>query len=323
LGDCTGGVCQQFQLYTDALAFGWDMALLPASGSNPQRLLVTAWDFIDIPLAGLYPPRVYDYAGTDDTGYGGIAVAGSDYFLGSYTQNAGGVIYRGSADNLAAQTGPTSWLPVAHADTVAADTDYVYWADCDNTNQMIIRAPRSGGANQQVAANLGHCPEQMRMDGTTLWYTAISGDGFYSIDTTQAPSAIPTAWQAGRATRGLALDAQYIYFSTWSSSSGVGYVCRAGKQSLDAANCLGGQQDGPISLALDGSWLYFANEGTAAASYADGAIYRVAADLTGARGDPVVQNVARPRVVVVTSNAIYWMATGTENTAANVFGLAK
>jgi hypothetical protein len=271
----------------------------------------------------------------------GIAVAGSDYFIGTYDSFGGGIIYSGSADDLFDLKGPSEWSPpaVAHADVVAADANYVYWADCYNTNVVIFRLPRPGGADggttepQLVASDLGTCPDLLRVDGTTLWFTTPFGVGLYSIDTSQTLPAVPTVCRAG-GTRGLAIGAQYVYFSTWiltegEYNSGTGRVWRIPKDSPDCPSSspaiyLAGDQNGPISLALDGDSLYFANEGVfdnANLVFTGGGIYRATADLSDAT--VVVPNLVRARVVVVSSNAVYWLTMGAEEASLGVYGVAK
>jgi hypothetical protein len=227
---------------------------------------------------------------------------------------------------LSASVGPTVWYTPANAYCVAADANYVYWADCQA--DLILRASRIDQTISAVTQNLGFCPTEMQLDGGTLWFTAMDGEGLYSIDTTQVFPATPTLRAAG-GTHGLAIGAEYVYFSTWTVTektyfSGSGNVCRARKDDPSDLTCLPGTPKGPISLALDGDWLYFVSEGSVAGSalFTDGAIYRVAADLTGPPY-AMIQNVVRPRDVAVTSDAVFWMTMGTNSAFGAVYGLAK
>jgi hypothetical protein len=332
LGDCSSGACQVFQVYANNGIYGWDMALLDATTSSPQRLLVTGYTFFDIALMGNDPTYRHDYPGTSTYGFMGLAAVGSDYFLGSYGSSGDGSIYTGSADALQVQQDPTEWYVSGYAGVLAADATHVYWADCSTSDDVTIRRrSRVDSTVDTVAASLGFCPSRMLMDGTTLWFTAILGQGVYWIDTSQALPATPRLVNSGSGTRALAVDSAFVYWTTWQIQesyyySAIGTLCRAPKSNLASITYYSGTWKGPISLARDGQWLYVASEGTANAAagpFYDGAIYRVQADFTGAR-ETVAANQIRPRVVLVTANAVYWMTKGDNPTPpAAVYGLAK
>jgi len=133
----------------------------------------------------------------------------------------------------------------------------------------------------------------------------------------------------------LAIGAQHVYFSTWNTTetyyfSGTGSVCRVPKSSpgcpsLADVTCLGGTQNGPISLALDDNWLYFANEGVWDATgrtFTGGGIYRATLTLTGAP-KALAEPEVRPRVVVVSANAVHWVTSGSVDYFLGIYGIAK
>ena len=100
-GGCALGVCLKFGLYT----YAFERRNGPSSDcrlERPERLLVTGYGLVDIPLEGSFrlcqPLR--DPPDSGLSGSAQIAVAGSDYFIGSWDQSPGSaMIYAGSAAN--------------------------------------------------------------------------------------------------------------------------------------------------------------------------------------------------------------------------------
>jgi hypothetical protein len=229
-----------------------------------------------------------------------LAVVGSDVFVASPGKDD---VIRAPADG--------SLAPATHFDapqaleTLAADASGVYF---DGPGAIYVT---TDGTQQTLIASSIEQPALIATDATHVYFTTLASGSVYRVVKSGGTTGplTPIA-SAGTRTRGIAVDTQWLYFSTWDNANPVSStVYRIAKDGGGPLQTIGGGA-GSISLVRAGPYLYWANQGTNP-SFTDGTIQRARVD--GATPDPVetiatAQN--RPRGIAGDATAVYWLNCG-------------
>jgi sugar lactone lactonase YvrE len=154
---------------------------------------------------------------------------------------------------------------------------------------------QDGQVPQQLAINANNPNDLFWKSGDgRIWRGNINNETFQNIFPQQPPQA-----------RGMMVDANYVYWSTFRALQGDGTIWRA---NLDGTNTvqLAQNQDAPQGLAVDANHLYWTNTG-------GGTIMR--ANLDGALPQPIVANQDVPVGVAVDATHLYWTNVGNPEVA--------
>jgi virginiamycin B lyase len=218
--------------------------------------------------------------------------------------------------NAVTLTSPAGALPFPQGVAVNANLLYVsVRGDLDNDPEFepfILSAENDNLDSYsrlfvfQTSGQDGQVPQQLAIDANNpndlfwksgdgrIWRGNINNETFQNIFPQQPPQA-----------RGMTVDANYVYWSTFRALQGDGTIWRA---NLDGTNPvqLAQNQDAPQGLAVDANHLYWTNTG-------GGTIMR--ANLDGALPQPIVANQDVPVGVAVDATHLYWTNVGNPEVA--------
>lgn len=186
------------------------------------------------------------------------------------------------------------------------DAQSLYWVQESSTDGSIMKMPLAGGAPATIAKGIVQ-PDSLRIDdGFAYWIaygdqggihrTSLAGGAVADLVT--APVPIPF--------RGLALDANYVYY-TDAPAGAVRRVPKTGGPPMDVATGL----SGPSDIVVDGTEVYVIETGEV------GAIAKVPAE--GGAPVRIAQNQAAPGSLFVTASDVYWIDAGLFDTATQKY----
>jgi hypothetical protein len=291
-GGCVNGACQAVTLTSPAIGpFGVAAGSAAIFWTNQQN-----GDFSRM-LKNDSTPQTWSAFG----GPTQIAASGGWIY---FVSPARGLIYRASEDGLQA---PTSHFdPPQALDSVWADDSGVYYDGPDGLR-------RYAGSQEEVLAAATARPEVIRTDTDHAYFTTIDAGAVYRCPKAGTLLALTPLYSAGTFTRALAVDAEYVYFGAWGTTSSE--VLRGKKDGSSVTlDTIASGQSNTVSMVRAGPYLYWVNAGTVAANNEDGSVIR--ARVEGVAGAPFeLQTVASglhfPRSSAADATAVYVVARGT------------
>jgi hypothetical protein len=110
----------------------------------------------------------------------------------------------------------------------------------------------------------------------------------------------------------IAVDGQHVFWTNASSSDGTGSVMRADLDGADVVALASGRNR-PFGIALDDTDVYWSEQGTMAASFTDGVLYRLGKGGSCTRAPcppPIIGGQAAPAGIAVDEASIYFARAG-------------
>jgi hypothetical protein len=169
-------------------------------------------------------------------------------------------------------------------------------------------------------------PFALALSGTDLFVADRGKDGMMPpngqiVKLPAAGGALTVLAPAQASPRDIAVDAQYVYYTTFGATGANGSVLKVGRDGTcaGAPTCpivLASSREGPRAIALDDTYVYWGEKGLAANQYMDGAVYRVKKDGT-APVETIVSATGSVGAIAVNDTSVFYGAKG------HIFSVSK
>jgi hypothetical protein len=211
---------------------------------------------------GITEPGSVRWAASDGSG---APSTFQSYSYTTYTQALiadGTTIYSGGNGDLLAMTlggGATTHLTDGASMALALDADNVYWTAAGNPGtpypEGVWYVAKSGGTPREIAAledpmTMSENYPYIAADSTGIYWNTLKGDQILHVTSPTAPA---TTLAEIEGMGGMALDGASLY---WVDGSNVLKVPVGG----GATTTLASSQNGSMTIAVDDSFVYWANE---------------------------------------------------------------
>jgi hypothetical protein len=201
------------------------------------------------------------------------------------------------------------------AASIAVDAINAYWTDFLPGTGAVSKMPLAGGTPITLASGLDF-PESIAVDATSVYWVKGGTDGKPSPDgdTTLMKMLLgggtpTTLASAGRLASGsrIAVDGKNVYWtvSVYSSKNGTS-VCTLGTVTVvpsggGAATLLASGQNGPGAIVVDGTDIYWVNEGSTGN---DGSVMKL--PIAGGKAVTVASAQEQPADIAIDETYVYW-----------------
>jgi len=246
--------------------------------------------------------------GTAAQGVQGVAT--DEYYI-YWTNKTAGQVHRALPTGAGLTTMATGQ---STPDWIASNGTIVAWTNQGSNQVMSLAVTADGGVaptQLNLVNELGTTLAGIAIDTVAVYYaTKNTGGGLAEF----VPVDGGTVTELGTGTYvGIATDTNNVY---WTGGFGNPVVYQNAKSGTPATviAIASGALVCPLSIASDGTNVYFIDQGTAACAAPGttaGALYRVPVGNTGPLPAPLVTGLVDPQGIVVDGTAVYWVTGGT------------
>jgi hypothetical protein len=191
---------------------------------------------------------------------------------------------------------------------IAVDEGHVYWTESNWTQQggmyQVFRAPLGGGANEMIGAIPCESPPvegAVAIDDDALYFVGACDIAANTriLRVPKSGGVVATVAPAKGAVGGIAIDATSVYWTSTDPISFAASVLRADKNGESAPTVLASSTGYSTGIALNDTYVYWADDGTSTLSR-----------VPKAGGMVEILAPANSQAVAVDASGVYWADVG-------------